>query len=58
MERTLHNNGNHTIWQDQQSWGVLVVRDPNRDSMEYYPDQVNDQKRTLPWLGGCRLVGL
>lgn len=56
VERTLHNNGNHRIWQDQQSWGVPVLRDPNRDTMEYYPDQVSDPKGTLPWLGSCRLV--
>lgn len=57
VERTPdNNNGNHTIWQDQQSWGVPVVRDPNRDPMEYYPDQVNDPKGTLPRLDSCRLV--
>lgn len=59
VARMLHNsNGNHTIWQDQQSWGVSVVRDPNRDTMECYPDQVNDPKGTRPWLDGCRLVEL
>lgn len=49
---TLHNNiGNHTIWQDQQSWGVPVVTEPNQDTMEYYPDQVNDPEATLPVVG-------
>lgn len=56
VERTTdNNNGNHTIW---QSWGVPVVRDPNRDPMEYYPDQVNDPKGTLPRSDDCRLVEL
>lgn len=59
MERMLrNNNGNHTTWQDQQSWGVSVAREPNRDTMEYYADQVNDPKETLAQLDSCRLVGL